>query len=965
MCHQRLYIVLFLFVAALTDVTDGADVAPRQPWTTSKLQGQPTAPHPYRVELAFPNLRFDNPTSVTEIPNTKHLLVTQMNGKMFAFGKDRETTAPSLVGDLSKIADGGVGLYHAIFHPKYPEVRYLFACLSHPAGHARLTRFHVTDSPDPQVIPDSEHVILTWPTGGHGGGCLAFSPDEYLYISTGDGSGPSPPDGLTTGQDVSDLLGAVLRIDVNRASGDAAYSVPPDNPFVGRENVRPEIWSYGLRNPWKFGIDPENGNVFVADNGWESWEMVHKLHRGSNCGWPIMEGRVRLRGDVQPGPTPITPPIQDHPHTEANSVIGGPVYRGNKFSELDGHFVYGDYITGTIWALNTQDDGPVEYRTLADTDLHIVAFLQDSAGDIYLLDYDQTGQLYRMVKSEDVDHSAEFPRQLSKTGIFTSTESLAPAPGVVAYSVVAEPWMDGAKARRWVAIPRLGTIELAANNASVTTFPEGTVFIKQITLPQTDSYAERRLETQIMHFEKGTWRPYSYLWNEAGTDATLVDSAGLDHQLQLDDNPHSTRTWRVGSVNECRLCHSAGSGFVLGFTAEQLDRSAPSSVDQDAAQLDYLTKMNVLSKNYKSNNAQLLVDPHDSAADLTKRARSYLHVNCGVCHNRQGPATISFFAHIDYDFDDLRITKKPGIGSFGMESPRLIAAGDPFRSIVLYRMAKLGYGRMPYIGSRVVDSRGVGLIASWIAAMESTGTTSAPARDDTTEAQALKQLSTKSNDVVSVEHITELVQSTEGALALSTLIHQGSVNSADVDYVRQILPSLHGNLHGLFEQFIPEHQRRKTLGPNAEPDSILTLTGSAERGASIYLGDNARCRSCHDETNSKSSLGPTLAEIRSKLKRRNELLTHVLNPSLQIDDKFATWTVQTIDGIVYSGLLAASNDDNITIRQADKREITIKRNEIDELVRGTQSLMPSGVLSDLTAQEAADVLAFLLGGSGG
>ena len=129
-----------------------------------------------------------------------------------------------------------------------------------------------------------------------------------------------------------------------------------------------------------------------------------------------MEGRARLRTEVKRGPTPITPPVKDHPHTEANSVIGGPVYRGQTLAKLHGAFVYGDYITGTIWALKLGEDGQFEHRTLTDTDLHIVAFTEGSDGELYVLDYDRTGQLYRLKPSGEVDTSADFPRRLAKRG---------------------------------------------------------------------------------------------------------------------------------------------------------------------------------------------------------------------------------------------------------------------------------------------------------------------------------------------------------------------------------------------------------------------------------------------------------------------------------------------------------------------------------------------------------------------
>ena len=339
----------------------GDEIEPRKAWTTSNLSGRPTPPTPYRIELAFPHLRFSNPTCVLEIPGVNRLLVTHDGGKIVSFPKDKNSTDPLLVGDLGELAGGRVSITSAAFHPDFLNNRFLYVCHERDEGrnatvvagsrHSRVSRYTLTDTPVSTVVPGTEQVIIRWPSGGHGGGCLQFGPDGYLYISTGDGSGPSPPDHLTTGQDISDLLGAVLRIDVNQQERDANYKVPDDNPFVDLEYARPEIWSYGLRNPWKFGIDQETGQIFVADNGWETWEMIHKLHRGSNCGWPIMEGRARLRTEVKLGPTPITPPVKDHPHTEANSVIGGPVYRGKRFPDLQGTFVYGDYITGTIWGL--------------------------------------------------------------------------------------------------------------------------------------------------------------------------------------------------------------------------------------------------------------------------------------------------------------------------------------------------------------------------------------------------------------------------------------------------------------------------------------------------------------------------------------------------------------------------------------------------------------------------------------
>src|SRR4051812_39305695 len=391
----------------------------RPPWTASRVHGSPEPPAPFRLVPAFPQLRFELPTSLEEIPGANRLLVTERGGKIFSFPKETQVSRADLVTDLrsalpSDLAGQAVSLFDAELHPDFRENRYLFVSYVHPGsgGHTRVSRLTLTTDAVLQAVPGSEQVIITWPSGGHNAGCLEFGTDGYLYIATGDGSGPNPPDGRTTGQDISDLLGAILRIDVDHRSDGLAYMVPADNPFVAMPGARPEVWAYGLRNPWKFGIDRQTNEIFAADNGWESWEMVHRIVRGGNCGWPVMEGRVALRSDVTPGPTPIIPPVKDHPHTEANSVIGGPIYRGKMLTELAGSFIYGDYITGTIWAIRPDKDGAYSHRTLVDTDQRIVAFLEGAGGELFVVDYDLTGQIYELLPSRLQDTSVNFPRRL-------------------------------------------------------------------------------------------------------------------------------------------------------------------------------------------------------------------------------------------------------------------------------------------------------------------------------------------------------------------------------------------------------------------------------------------------------------------------------------------------------------------------------------------------------------------------
>lgn len=951
--------------------------ARRPPWTTSRIQGSPVPPEPYRLAPAFPGLRFDKPTCIEEVPGGERLLITEMGGKVFTFPKDASVKRADMLVDLQALLPGelsgrGISLFDAEFHPRYAENRHLLVCYVHPGegGHTRVSRLTLDGKTPPRALPGSEQVIITWPAGGHNGGCLEFGTDGHLYISTGDGSGPNPPDGLTTGQTVTDLLGAILRIDIDHPEGDRAYSIPKDNPFVNLAGARGEIWSYGLRNPWKFGIDPQAGDIFAADNGWESWELIHRIVRGGNSGWPVMEGRASLRSEVARGPTPILPPVKDHPHTEANSVIGGPIYRGSKLPGLVGSFVYGDYITGTIWAVRPDKGQSYSHTTLVDTDQRIVAFTQTGGGEIFVLDYDLTGEIYELLPSDVKDTSATFPRRLSQTGLFASLETMEPSPGVVPYTVKVDPWMDGAKAERWVAIPGDGQIELAARRGEPAVYPAGTVLVKHLTLPAESGRAAIRLETQILHYERGVWRPYSYLWDDAGRDAELVEPIGADRPIRVPDAAAdgglAERTWHVSAVNECKLCHNGESGYVLGLVPNQLSGTPAHRHGSPADQFAVLATLGVLKSAppAPADDPARLVDPHDPAQHLDERARSYLHVNCSMCHQPGGNAIVSFYLRRDLPLEKLNTNKGTGIGTFGLRDARIIVPGDPYRSVLLYRMSKLGYARMPYIGSRVVDSAGVALVEQWIRSLpgEAGVAPSAPLAPDSAEAQALKMLAARSP--ASREDrdraLGELSKTTAGTLALAIHMHRGLL-PADGFQAAAALGSTApaSDVRGLLETFLPESQRRATLGASSDPQPILARQGDYERGKLIFFSDSARCRACHELDDRNKSLGPTLGEIVKKYPKPAELLEHVLEPSKKIEEPFAAYLVITTDGRAVSGLLVEQNGREVALKTAEKQVVRIPRGDIEQMRKSDKSFMPDRILSDLTAQEAADLLEYI------
>ena len=346
-------------------------------------------------------------------------------------------------------------LYGLAFHPNFAKNRYCYVCYvlnsvkdgeQAPEG-SRVSRFTVSDTDPPRVDPKSEKVLITWLGGGHNGGDLHFGPDGMLYVSTGDGWFPNPPDKRNTGQDISDLLSSVLRIDVDHKDKGKAYAVPPDNPFVKTPGARPEVWAYGFRNPWRMSFDRDTGDLWVGDVGWELWEMIYRVKKGGNYGWSIMEGPQPVKPEGKRGPTPIAPPNLAFPHTEAASITGGYVYRGQQLKELQGAYLCGDWVTRKLWATKFDGDKVVWHKEIAQGTQRVVAFGEARDGEVYFLDYDDAGKIYRLVPNPAAaEKQPDFPRKLSETGLFASVKDHAIAPGVVPFSVNAGQWADFATA---------------------------------------------------------------------------------------------------------------------------------------------------------------------------------------------------------------------------------------------------------------------------------------------------------------------------------------------------------------------------------------------------------------------------------------------------------------------------------------------------------------------------------------
>jgi len=379
-----------------------------------------------KTEVAYPNLKFDRPVAMDYPDDGSDLLfvVEQFKATIQSFPDERDTTDQR---EFLKLPDpinteNEEGLLGLAFHPKYKQNGEFFVYYSaHDMVNGRhhrravVSRVNVSKDDSRKADPASEKRIWVSaddPAWNHNGGCIAFGPDGFLYISLGDG-GAADDTIFTTGQNPKDWFGSILRIDVDHPSDGKAYGIPSDNPRLRDSKFAdwaPEVYCIGLRNVWKFTFDRKDGTLWAGDVGQNKWEMVHIIQNGGNYGWSVKESfhNFNTRRKVNPS-SPITKPIVEYPHAidrnynpdrkdVGQSITGGYVYRG-KALPLDGVYIYGDFQSGRIWGVRAKDGQAVENGELIDVSrqrvLNIAAFGENHEGDILILAFD--GKIHHLV----------------------------------------------------------------------------------------------------------------------------------------------------------------------------------------------------------------------------------------------------------------------------------------------------------------------------------------------------------------------------------------------------------------------------------------------------------------------------------------------------------------------------------------------------------------------------------------
>lgn len=326
---------------------------------------------------------------------TGRIFIVEQEGRICKAQDGKPSTDVYLDISSKVFFQGECGLLCMVFHPDFAKNGRLFVNYDTKGQDGKIQTVVSEFKTDPKsdtVDAGSERVILKvdQPFPNHKGGQLVFGKDGMLYIGFGDGGAGGDPG--NRGQNLGVLLAKILRIDVDHKQ---PYAIPADNPFVGKEGALPEIWAYGVRNPWRFSMDRETGQFYCGEVGQNKWEEVDILEKGKNYGWSAREAFHDFKPERANGP--MTDPIKEYPHADGNnSITGGYVYRGKNFPELQGIYIYGDFGSGRIWGLKWDGKALALDAELMHPSIHMSAFGEDSEGELYVIDYG--GAIYRIAQ---------------------------------------------------------------------------------------------------------------------------------------------------------------------------------------------------------------------------------------------------------------------------------------------------------------------------------------------------------------------------------------------------------------------------------------------------------------------------------------------------------------------------------------------------------------------------------------
>lgn len=703
----------------------GLDTRPSN--TTCVAPARPQAGSGVQLARVFPNLTFSLPVGMYQAPgdSSRWFVIEQKSGLVRAFPNNPSVAASSVTTFLnlsSRIQSSEeMGLLGLAFHPQWPATPYVYIYYSvtgtSPVEN-RVARFS-TSNGGTSLDLASEQVVLRLVKNqtdqNHNGGNIAFGPDGMLYVGVGDGGGGGDPNNNAQNRNV--LFGKMLRLDVTSVGASAGYAIPTGNPYAANGKCVngtgsascPEIFAYGLRNPWRWSFDRDTGDLWAGDVGQSAREEVDVVRNGANYGWRLREGSQCYTsgcGTTGANGEALVDPLVEYGRDVGQAITGGYVYRGTKVPSLVGRYVFGDYASSRVFSFARPS--PLAAATprvvltpssaILSAPQNITSFAQGNDGELYVVGY--SGQLYGFQAASGATDT--IPTLLSQTGCAATSDAKQAAPGMLPYAVNAAFWSDGADKSRWLAVPD-GT-SITTQTPGRWTPPASTVLRKDFRL--SGQLIETRL---LMRHPDGVWAGYTYEWNSAQTDATRVVGGKV--------KAIGSQSWIYPSEGDCLQCHTDVAGRTLGLETAQLNGDLTyAQTNRTANQLTTLGAIGLLSPTLGDpTGLPAYVDPHGSAGTLEQRARAYLHTNCSQCHQPNGPTPVTL---------DLRYATPlaatgacdvaPAEGNLGLTNAKVIAPGAPDSSVLLARINRRDADAMPPLGSSVVDAAGVALVRQWI-----------------------------------------------------------------------------------------------------------------------------------------------------------------------------------------------------------------------------------------------------------
>lgn len=682
-------------------VTGGFDVRPTNLECFARPRPDVTSPVSFvrtfaNVELTLPTMIAQDPIQPSRWFATQRGTTNGGSGQIVAFDEDTNGDARVVasIGPLALVTDGEGGLLGMAFDPSFASNGrvYISYVAQDANGKPRSTIAYLTSSDGGSTFGAPTEVLSFEQTDSpsHKAGGIAFGHDGYLYASFGDGFYPS--DGAAHGQDTTTMFSKIIRIDVSQTP----YGIPADNPFASGPG-EPAIYARGFRNPFRFSFDRQNGQLWVGDVGEDRREEIDLVSPGGNYGWPCLEGTLTyLAGDPTrcPDPSGIIGPVFEIPHNAAShSITGGVVYRGSQVPTLAGSYVYADFITQELFALDTTK---LQAQVLnpAGPTANWVDFAEDKDGEIYTVGLMQ-GAIYKMVPTPSGSLST-FPALLSETGCVLPTDPTQAAGGMLAYDVISPLWSDGAEKSRWFAVPE-GT-QITLKDDGDFDLPIGSVAMKTFFL------GGRRVETRLlMRHDDGQWGGYSYEWNDAQTDATLL-VAGKTKSV-------GGQSWVFPSRTDCTRCHTDAAGGTLGLELGQLNHDFYyPTTGRVANQVSTFALVGMFDSPTPSNLPSY--PSPTGAAAAADRAKSYLHANCSFCHRPEGGGRGPMDLRFATPFAWCNVPAETG--NLGNPAALLMVPGHPENSLVSSRAHDTSFYRMPPLGTALDDTLGLASVDDWI-----------------------------------------------------------------------------------------------------------------------------------------------------------------------------------------------------------------------------------------------------------